>query len=65
LAAAVTLRALERERLAAVRVGDGLAAFFAGFRAVLRADRFTDFLAADFFLAAMLASACEETGCPR
>jgi hypothetical protein len=51
--------------LAAVRVDARLAAFFAGIRAALRADRFTDFLAAAFFLAAMLASAREETGCPR
>ncbi|MGH8664631.1 MAG: hypothetical protein ACREUX_10220 [Burkholderiales bacterium] len=66
LLAATLLRAPERLLWAAARVDLRLAALFAGFRvAVLRTDRFTDFLAADFFLAAMLASGCEDTGCPR
>jgi hypothetical protein len=66
LLAAALLRAPDRPLLAAVRVDARLAAFFAGIRAALRADdRFTDFLAAAFVLAAMLASAREETGCPR
>jgi hypothetical protein len=65
LLAAALVRAPNRRLLAAVRLEVRLAAFFAGTRAALRADRFTDFLAAVFFLAAMLASAREETGCPR
>jgi hypothetical protein len=60
---AALLLAFARVRLAAVRGAERLAAFVAGFLAALRAERFTDFLAADFFLAAMLASTCEEPGC--
>jgi hypothetical protein len=54
------LRAPERRFAAALDAVLPLAVFVVDRFAVLRTDRFTDFLAADCFLAAMLASAREE-----
>ncbi|MCC7080675.1 MAG: hypothetical protein IT530_08395 [Burkholderiales bacterium] len=58
------LRAADFGLFAVGRDNARRAAFFAGLRAILRADRFTDFLAADLFLAAMFASGYEDTGLP-